>query len=298
MFIKKIIKFLLTTELGRIITFFTAIIALLKTIGWWTSVVAFLESSLLQFKVLFLTNILEIPVYFWLLFLILIYKFYQKSKYVSIVAGEFVDDFSSGLGNWEYGGEGWKTEFEEGKPLLSVSHSSDGGISNKGFNWSDYEFTFRAKVINKSVGWVIRAENRSKYLMIQLNMEKDIPRLRLHLRIPPLQLPGIEKSYAWMVMQENDLVLDKQIKLLEWFETRIVVLGSNIDVYINGRHVAHYFIPDPIRWSNNVQKKKDEVNIDEETYIASVNYSAGKVGFRCYGDEHAHIQHVKVTPLL
>lgn len=290
-------KFLFTTELGRILGLLTAIITLLKTLNLWSTFINYLLITLGQLATLLFSLFLGIPIYFWLLFLTLTYHFYQKSRLLRIVAGEFTDDFSKGLGNWEFGGEGWKTEFEDGMPLLSVSSSSDGGISNKGFNWSDYEFGFKGKVINKSMGWIIRAENRNKYLMIQLNFEKDVPRLRLHLRIPPLQLPDIIRSYDWMVMKEDDIVMAKPIKLNEWFDTRIVVLGSTVDVYLNKQHVVHYYIPDPIRWSN-VVKKKGEEKIDEGTYVASINYSSGKVGFRCYGDEHSHVRDLRVTPLL
>lgn len=295
--LQKVGRFFIKTDIGRLLTFLTSSIIFLQTIGWWSRVVIELRNAFFLVKDYLLIHFLDIPIYFWILFSMVWLWLYQKSKFLGLVAGEFVDDFSKGLGNWEYGGEGWKTEFENGKPLLSVSQSSDGGISSKGFAWADYEFSFKTKIINKNVGWIIRAENRNKYLMIQLNMEKEIPRLRLHLRIPPLQIPGVASPNAWMVMQEDNLNLDTPIKLLQWFETKIIVFGSTIDIYINNQHASHYFIPDPIRWRNVIVREDKKEKIDEETYIASINYSSGKVGFRCFGNEHAHFRNLRVIPL-
>jgi hypothetical protein len=98
--------------------------------------------------------------------------------------------------------------------------------------------------------------------------------------------------------------VDKPLNFLEWFDAKIVVFGSNIDVYINKQHVAHYFIPDPIRWENVfVEKDEDEEartkqKLGKRKYVASINYSSGKVGFRCSGNEHAHFRSVKVKPLM
>lgn len=297
LFLKKIGDFFVKTNVGRFIGLSGVVIGFLQTIGIWENLLMTVTKSISLLGQYLLFPIFSFPIYFWVLVIWLTLWLRSQSKYLKLVSGEFVDDFRHGLSNWEYGGDSWKTEYEDEEPYLSVTESSDGGISKKGFSWSDYEFSFKAKMINKNAGWIVRAENRNKYLMIQLNMEKEPYRLRLHLRVPPLQIPGLEGTHDWLVMQENEVNLDKQIKFFEWIDIRIVVFGSNIDVYINSQHAAHYFIPDPIRWGN-VVRKKDETGIKEDTYVASVNYSAGKVGFRCSGHEHSHFRDVRVKPLL
>lgn len=296
---KHVGRFIFNTTLGRLTWILSSIVLFLNTMGWWKSVIAFTTEKLLWLGTFLASHFLELPIYFWLILIYGLIWAIQKSRYLSLVAGEFVDDFSGGLGNWEYGGEGWKTETEDGDPLLSVSQSGGGGISTKGFNWSDYEFSFDIKVISKNVGVIVRAENRSKYLMIQLNCENQIKRLRFHLRIPESRT----RSFQWMVMQEDD-VFGEDISLMKWIKVRVVVLGSNIDIYLNGRHSAHYFVADPIRWKEGYELVKKESGgatttaPKEDSFVASINYSAGKVGFRCSGDEHAHIRDVKVKPLL
>ena len=205
-------------------------------------------------------------------------------KRLSIVAGEFKDDFSAGLYKWEFGSEGWRIEKEKGEFVLSVSESQDGGITKKGFTWSDYEFSFETKIVKHNVGWIIRAENRNKYLMIQLHME-DVsnPKLRLHLRYP---------DYPWVVTEEKNISLDKPIKYLEWIKVRITVSGSNVDVYMNNQHCEHYFLYDPFVFRQVGNKKASEKTV-------VMNYAVGRVGFRCAPpNEHAHFKNVRVKPLL
>lgn len=299
-FLKTIGNFLTKTILGRL-TLIAGIIGLLQSLGLLNIIFHWLGQTFSSIISFFTGMHYGVPVFYWglivaaILFLIAIALW--QSLYLRLVSGVFYDNFTHGLGKWEYGGEGWKSEKEDGKWILSVSESPDGGITKKGFTWSDYEFSFENKVINKNVGWLVRAENRNKYLMIQLNMEdpKKVPSLRLHLRIPPSERP-----YQWVVIQENNINLDKSLNVMDWVKVKIVVHGSNIDVYLNNTHSAHYFISDPLRWQEefNIQGENKETEPRKGAYITSINYSGGKVGFRCYGDEHAHIRNVKVKPLL
>lgn len=246
----------------------------------------------------------DVPLLIWLALPILVYYLYRERKKLSLVAGEFTDDFKEGLGKWEFGKDGWKIEHEEGRPLLSVSNSREGGISKKGFSWSDYEVSFDTKVIKNSSGWIIRAESRSKCLMLQLNMEKeDKPLLRLHIKIPK------GTNYTWYVVQEDRFNLSKRISLLEWIKVKMIVNGSNIDVYLNGEHAAHYVIADPLKIPSEetvfLREIGDKSKVVKETtaLIArkhiSMNYSVGKIGFRCAPpSEHAHFRNVGVKPLI
>ena len=296
--IKSMFSFLINRTLGRI-TLIASVIAIFQSLGLLTPLI----TNISNFFSSLITSLgslhYGVPVFYWLVILIfmvaILWWLLRESLYLQLVSGSFRDDFNKDLGNWEFGGEGWKTEKDENKPVLSVSQSGDGGITKKGFSWCDYEFSFDCKIINKNVGWLIRAENRNKYLMVQLNME-DLTnqKLRLHLRIPPNK----SWSFSWIVMQEDNVRLDKPLKLYDWINTKIVVLGSNIDIYLNNQHVAHYFIADPIRWQEKFKNiNEGDMKLSNDDYMASINYTSGKVGFRCDRDEHAHIRNVRVKPL-
>ncbi len=298
-FFKIIGDFFLKTGIGRIVGSLTAIIILLKTIGLWETIYNYLINSLQLLVRYLMVPIFGIPVYFWFLVLIAIIWAFTKSRYLKLVSGEFHDKFTNGLVKWEYGDEGWKVEYEDGKSLLSVSDSPDGGITKKGFSWNDYEFSFDTKIIEKNAGWIVRAENRSKYLMIQINLEDpQNPKLRLHLKIPG------SIDYQWVVIKVDELEYADEIKLLTWIKVRILVLGSNIDVYLNGKHSAHYFIQDPIIIPSPLTGEIVEIQRENEKTekvkllrkFVPMNYSVGRVGFRCYPGEHAHFMNVRVSP--
>lgn len=239
----------------------------------------------------------NVPLIMWIILIPLCVFLYWQKRKINLVAGEFNDSFENGLGNWEYDSEGWKIEQENKEAILSVSDSQDGGITKKGFSWTDYEFVFDTKVISKCSGWIIRAENRSKYLMIQLNLENlNKQMLRLHLKIPG-------SSYPWIVMPEVKLNLEKSLKLLEWIKVKIVVLGSNVDVYLNGEHAAHYLLQDPLPVSTDEQVQLVEdngltSNVKIKRSYVAMDYSVGRVGFRCAPlAEHAHFRNVRVNPI-
>ena len=284
----------------KIITTLAAFVAILAFLQTRNINVVKILSQFIQGVANFL-QITNVPVITWILLIIIGIFIYWQTRKINLVAGEFFDNFKQGLSNWEYGNEGWKTEREDNELLLSVSESPEGGVSKKGFSWTDYQFSFEMKLVNKNAGWIVRAENRNKYLMIQFNL-KDTkqPKLRLHLKIPPS-----DRNYQWVVLQE-DIISQIPIDKLEWMEVKIVVLGNNIDAYINKKHTAHYIIPDPIIWMEDYRKligheqvKPSKEDIQKTRNITFINASAaGRVGFRCYGDEHAHFKNVRVKPLL
>lgn len=221
---------------------------------------------------------------------------YRSKRKTDIVAGEFRDNFKRGLSKWEFGEEGWKIEKDVSNRLfLSVSKSSNGGITKRNFVWADYEFTFDVKVVDKNAGFIVQAENRSRYIMIQLNFEKEKPRLRLHLKTPG-------GKYSWYILREDEV---DGVEPYSWIKTKIKVAGSNIDVYMDDRHMIHYFIDNPLVLPGGEQqailRKADgtgEGTVVIERSAQVETYSIGGVGFRCSGKEHAHFRNVRVSPIV
>lgn len=240
----------------------------------------------------------EVPVILWLITLLIFYIIFLISRRVRLVAGAFTDDFSKGLINWEYGGGGLAVQRGEKGYELSVTHSgSGGGISNFGY-WDNYIFSFECKVINRNVGWIIRATDRDNYIMIQLSLPnnegKEYSSINPHYRI----------KGQWLVIERRlQVSLDLTEKVLshQWLKVSIVVFGNTIDVFINKERVLNYRIPDPLRIpKKDIAPGSDlQSSLQEKGGIYEVegfSFPAGRVGFRCFGQEHALIRNVKVEP--
>jgi len=183
----------------------------------------------------------------------------------------FRDKFKGNLDrNWEYRGE-WTVQ-EKG--TLCVRSADEGGITKVGALWENYDFSFRAKIINKKSGWIVRAQDINNYFMFQC--EKDIltPHQRLAQPIfqqkqnpqapgnPILELTGYNVGWRIFPSISHNLHLD------DWFNVRIRVRGSSVEIYINSSMVFH---------SNNF-----------------ITIPMGRVGFRCWGDEESHFRNVRV----
>lgn len=182
--------------------------------------------------------------------------------------------------------------------MLSVSGSDVGGFTKKGFSWTDYEFSFETKVIKEASGWIIRA-NGNDFLMMQLEIKNDKPRLRPH-----YHKEGAGTA-IWSVDEDKSINVSEisveGIKLMKWVRVRIVVDGNQVDVYLNGTHSLHYII-NPI--GVNVEKNfvfKDNAGREFEAktneFLPFGGYTAGRVGFRCGHTEHSHFKNVRVRPL-
>jgi len=280
------------------------IVGLLQAFGIWTSLITWGSNNLPIWEKTLVSS-WTAPIFIWViilfLFLFLIYYALRDHWYLGKVAGEFYDDFKTGLGNWDYTGD-WKTEKENGKSLLSVRNSGMGGYTNKGFSWTDYEFSFETKVVKSASGWIIRA-NANNYVMVQLYLEGNTAynnKLRPHYH----KLEG--GAEIWLPDDNNSIdlskiELEKEIKLLQWVKVKITVEGNQVDIYLDGIHSLHYLIS-TVRIP--IEKRltfKDNEGKEFEAIMNEIiplgNYAAGRVGFRCGDGEHAHFRNVKVKPL-
>lgn len=298
--IKKILNFLLEQRIFLLISeIIGAIVALTAFYKLLEGIQILSKINDILIKTSDILQISRVPLVIWLSVPFILYVYFKNKRNFSLIAGDFSEDFKNGLDKWEFGGEGWKIEFDNNEAILSVSESQDGGIAKRGFNWRDYEFNFDTKIINKSSGWIVRALSRSKCLMIQLNLEDiEKPKIRFHLRMPG------SVEFPWIVLREEEIKLRSRLKLLRWIHIKTVISGSNIDVFINKEHVAHYFIADPIRLPKEISGEKvilkegsEEKNVTLLREYVPMEYWVGTVGFRCSGDEHSHFKRVRVKSL-
>lgn len=281
-----------------------ALVGLLQVFGVWTPIISWAGKNLPIWGTSLISS-WTAPIFVWLiiffLFLTLIYYVLKDHWYLGKVAGEFYDDLKTGLSNWDYKGD-WRIEEEDSKRVLSVANSPIGGFTKKGFNWTDYEFSFETKVIKVASGWVIRA-NASDYFMVQLYLEGNADynyKLRPHYH--KLEL-GTE---IWLPDDNNSvnlstIALEKEIKLLQWVKVKIIVESNQVDIYLDGKHALHYLISSV---GVSISKKFTLKNTSGKEFEATTNEivplginAAGRVGFRSGDGEHAHFRNIKVKPL-
>lgn len=298
-------------SLSSVVDFLTKYIAKISIIsglglviltGLWSSVLKWIGTiSAILLKYLVIVWFLPIWVWFVLIlfFVIIGLLTIRNYLYIGKVAGEFYDDFRNGTDKWDYGNEDWKIIDDNGKNILSVGSSDNGGITKKGFDWTDYEFSFETRVIKKASGWIIRAGDRGNFFMVQLNMD-SVCKLRPHYRSQKANI-GV-----WMPDDTNavDLTttnLKDKIKILEWIKVRILVKGNIVEVYLNNTFAFHYPI-DPNRGINievpatfKSDGKSMQGTITESVMLG--HYVSGGVGFRSAPDEMAHFRNVAVKPI-
>ncbi|HEC66030.1 MAG TPA: hypothetical protein ENI23_12115, partial [bacterium] len=153
-----------------------------------------------------------VPLVFGMLFAILIallyyFKFYRFKKYIAMSLEDnfrkdlrslndkishlesyvdmfFEDDFKKDPPkNWYYTDGEWELLPGGG---LSVTQSEKGGITRTGHLWTDYSFEFTAIIVNKRIGWIVRAQDLFNCYMIQLNPDVEGPyrrTIRPHIRV-------------------------------------------------------------------------------------------------------------------
>jgi len=189
----------------------------------------------------------------------------------------FKDSFRGNIEqNWDY--EGWHvTENHE----LVVTGSDSGGLTKVGALWENYIFTFRAKILNKCIGVIVRAQDLNNYYMFQI--KNNIIRPHRRVAVPSIEFEKNQKvegenveaprllpvkiMIGWEV--HDEIAAEINPSLVDWFNVRITVRGEAIHIYINDDLVFH---------STSLLK-----------------FPTGRIGFRNSGNEKALIKDVRVT---
>ncbi|HEX7017803.1 MAG TPA: hypothetical protein VF209_02755 [Patescibacteria group bacterium] len=252
-----------------------------------------------------------VPWIYWLVIatalFILLYWQYQSYSYLKLVSGEFYDDFRTGLMRWNYGTEAWKTMKENGECILNISHSDIGGITQAGF-WDSFSFSFKNKVLSLGkVGWIVKAWDRSNYIMLQLLiLDEDGADQKISLKQGVYIRPHFRYQGGWIIWPHEKVSLDGgkfgKVMKYEWLDVEVQVRGNIIDVYLEGLHIYHLNLEDPLR----VESREAVEYLDssgkstgkiETKKINVFSYPGGRVGFRCSGNEEANFKNVRIKPL-
>lgn len=190
----------------------------------------------------------------------------------------FSDDFKAALRhNWDYVGPWRITDSRE----LLVTGSDEGGLTKVGASWENYTLEFRARILQKCLGVVVRAQDLNNYYMFQIKPDRIRPHRRI--AVPTIQprsssnadddkagapeLIPMGYTVGWEV--RDDMATEIMPSLSGWFRVRVMVRGEGVHIYIN-----------------------DDLAFQADSYL---KFPTGKVGFRNAGSEAALVAGVRVT---
>ena len=190
----------------------------------------------------------------------------------------FKDNFSKNLNtNWDFVGRWLVAE----NYTLLVTGSDKGGITKVGANWENYTFSFDARIKNKCLGVIIRAQDLDSYYMFQIHADKIRPHRRISQPVieEDPSSSGQEKSLdtgtqsklikfrvAWQILESHTPI---NPPLSDWFTVKIIARGESVWIYIGNELMFH-----------------------KESFL---KIPMGKVGFRNSGKESALVRNVKVV---
>lgn len=190
----------------------------------------------------------------------------------------FTDNFGENLNiNWDFVGP-WRIAE---KNTLLVTGSDEGGLTKVGTTWENYTFTFDARITDRCLGVVVRAQDLDNYYMFQINTDKISPHRRIAVPViedtasqpeqkqpigetPPPRL--VKFQIAW---QKFDPPTPIAPSLTDWFKVKVVVRGESVQIYINA-----------------------DLRFQQESFL---KVPMGKVGFRNAGKESALVRNVQVV---
>ena len=157
---------------------------------------------------------------------------------------------------------------------LVVTGSDQGGLTKTGALWENYTLTFEAKIVNRCLGVIVRAQDLDNYYMLQINKSRIRPHRRV--AVPAVQAPAhagaedearpITYTVGWQLFE--DLCVDLSNELDQWFTVRISVRGEALEMHVN----------DNLSWQHG----------------SFLKIATGKIGFRSAGAERALVRKVRV----
>lgn len=109
--------------------------------------------------------------------------------------GVFREDFKGSLAKqWDFEGD-WRVT---GQNELLVTNSDPGGLTKTGAFWENYNLEFEAKILNKCLGIIVRAQDLNNYYMFQIS--KDIIRPHRRVTIPVQSSESIISTVMELVL--------------------------------------------------------------------------------------------------
>jgi hypothetical protein len=187
-------------------------------------------------------------------------------RYPPHVPVKFTEDFSHGLGKWNYEGN-WSIVKDGGSNVLVVTGSDAGGYARECHAWEDYIVEFETKIVNEWSAWIIRAKDNETYVMLQCGQNM----VRVHFRV----------NGKWSIAEP--IALSVTLPPNKWFGVRIVVrtTGVKLTLTVDGKKLDVTGLPSNMLSSPN----------------ARLDHNFGSFGFREWGGECAHFRKLSAMTL-
>ncbi len=237
-----------------------------------------LSLTVLKIKIVItLSSVLKIVIALLSIFIISYLRTRDKDFYfISLTQRKHKDDWM-GKGNFEY---------ERTHNCFSITKSESGYIYSKCLTWSDYEFSFKFKIIKDCIGVIVRAVNLSNYVMLQIRQNG----IRPHIRI----------NGGWKPWEPNEanMVFTESLSLDKWYMCILSCdKGSvNIKLLYNNHPIfeRQWSIPE----GNLIFQFKKEDEKDKSIDIPfPINLEYGSIGFRNSGNEKAFVKDVLIQKI-
>jgi hypothetical protein len=175
---------------------------------------------------------------------------------------------------------------------FAITESESGFIFSKCLTWSDYTFDFDFKILNVSLGVILRATNLSNLVMLQIFNN----RVKAHIRVN-----GFWKTWE---SEDSNMAFVKKLSFEKWYRGQFQCDKGSIRIRIY--NMKNFILFDRV-WKIPSGKIFFPLEIDKKSALPtevaapsipfSINLEYGTIGFRNDGREKALIENVLVEKL-
>src|SRR3990167_3328839 len=168
---------------------------------------------------------------------------------------------------------------------FKIKDSHAGYIFPKIAIWDDYKLECDFKIVNTSLGCIVRAVNLSNYVMYQLFYD----RIKPHLRI----------NGEWIVTEESSF--ENKLKPDKWYKLTIICEKRSIRINVEDEKETlfdrHFTIPPQMGVVYRELNQKGEETKRQTQLLQNIDFDFGSAGFRDHGDERAFIKNIYLEKL-
>lgn len=183
-------------------------------------------------------------------------------------------------------------KFVRNEKCFEITDSHVGYIFPKTLTWEDYIFESEFKIVNKYVAFIVRANNLSNYLMLQITKEGINPHIRLNAQ--------------WIRKEFNDpqvnLEFEKKLTPDTWYKVKIICEKRSIRIilYKDTKPIfdRYWVIPNQMLLTLiEVVKDGEKEKQTSKQYLQDVDFDFGAIGIRDHGEERGFVKNVFVEKL-
>lgn len=164
-----------------------------------------------------------------------------------------------------------------------ITQSFSGFIFSKCLSWTNYKVVFQFKILNKCVGVIVRADDLSNFVMLQIGDKGIAPHVRTNGAFVRYDLP--------------ELIYDQNHSLDRWYICGITVDGLEVQVSLedgeNELFNRTWTIPREVLLRTIDENGRESLS----QFKYPVNFDYGTIGFRNDRDESAIVKNLLVEKI-